>query len=254
MGLIINSYSIEPVETITTGIKFYFHFEESSGNIINAATTGDGFPDGLGSDSNGTKNGNPTYSQTGKIDNAIEYDGGGDYFELGTAVSNFKFLNDGSDFTICFWMKRSDLVNELQGVFGTGEGGTTLGLALRIDGTNNNVRCQIENGSGASTSITSSNGWIPDNTTTWYYYVITFDGSEQIWNIYRNNANNETNTDTVSMNDNNPTNLPQIGSEPDTGGVEDLNGLLDEFVVFNRIITSDERDFLYNGGSGQLIT
>jgi hypothetical protein len=255
MGLIINPFVSFPVSGFDkSGIKFYFHFEESTGNIINAATTAAGYTNGLGSNADGVKRGNPTYQQTGKIDYAIYYDGTSDHFELGSSLSDFKFLQDGTDLTIAFWLKRGDGTNELQGIFGTGEGGTTIGLAVRLDGTNNNLTVKMENGTGATTQITSSNSWIPDNTTTYYHYIITFEGSSQTWNIYRDNANNENTTDTLTLSTNNPTNLPQVGSEPDTGGVENLVGLIDELVVLTRIITADERAYLYNSGSGQLIT
>ena len=248
MGLIINPYlSFASSGFNKSGIKFYFHFEESSGNIINAATTAAGYTNGLGDDADGVKRGDPTYQQTGKIDDAIEYDGTTDHFELGSGDgSDFKFLHDGTDFTIAFWLKRSDGTNELQGIFGTGEGGSTIGMALRLDGTNNKITAKIENGTGAASSINSSNSWIPDNTTTYYHYIITFEGSSQTWNIYRDNANNESNTSSLTVSSSNPSNLPQVGNEPDTGGVENLVGLIDELVVLTRIITADERAYLYN--------
>ena len=253
MGFLINSYL--PFQAlITSGIKIYFSFEESSGNIVNQALSASGFPNGLGNASDGVASGDPTYSQTGKIDDAISYDGAGDFFTLGSDKSNFKFLNNGSNFTIAFWLKRNDTANELQGIFGTGEGGSTIGMVVRLDGTNNQLEMKIEDGTGESSYIFSSNNYVPNNTTTYYYYIITFDGSNGTWNIYKDNANNESNTADLDWSTANPTNLPRVGDELDTGGINELNGLLDELVVFDRIITSAERTYLYNSGSGQLIS
>jgi len=238
----------------TSGIKIYFHFEESSGNIINQATTGAGFADGLGSNSDGVSSGDPTYSQTGKIDNAIAYDGSGDFFTLGSTKSDFKFLTDDTNFTIAFWAKRSTAASTIQGTFGNGEGGSTNGMGIRYFGSGTQYMLRIENGTGNASKNKATTNYVPDNTTTWYHYIITLDkDSGGVWNIYRDNANNETNTEDLAWSASDPTNLPTVAHDGQSGGINPLNGLIDELVVFTRIITADEREYLYNSGNGQII-
>jgi len=254
MGFLINSFIEFPASTFDkAGIKIYFHFEESSGNIINQATTGAGFSDGLGSDSDGVASGDPTYSQTGKIDYAIDYDGTGDYFTLGSDKADFKFLTDDTNFTVAFWAKRGTSAGTLYGIFGNGEGGSTNGFGLRLfdDGTRGMGR--IENGSAVS-KIQMTTNYFPDNTTTWYHYILTLDkDSGGVWTIYRDNANAETNTEDLAWSSADPTNLPTVANNGAVYYNIPWDGLIDELVIFSRVITADERAYLYNGGSGQLI-
>ena len=237
-----------------SGVKIYFHFEESSGNLINQATSGNGFDDGLGSDSDGVASGDPSYSQTGKIDDAIEYDGVGDYFTLGSDKDDFIFLTNDTNFTIAFWLKRNAAASTVQAIFGNGEGGTTNGFGARYFGNGTQFMGRIENGTD-NTFIKTTANFIPDNTTTWYHYILTLDKDDGgVWTIYRDNANAETNTSDLAWSTSSPTNLPTVSDDAGSGGINPLKGLIDEFVVLNRVITEDERAYLYNSGDGQLIT
>ncbi len=215
-----------------------------------------GWTDGLGSAADGTANGNPTYSQTGKIGNTISFDGVGDYFQLGSSLSQFKFMHDGSDFTIAFWMKLNATdPNEQQGIFGTGEGGSDVGCVIALDdrsaeSRDHKLKGRQEDG-GPSSQVLSTDGYIPKNTTTWYHYIITFDGSSDTWNIYKNNANLESSTQTLAQNTGNHDYAAEIGhSQGATNQFQELNGQLDEMVLFCRILTAAERATLYNNGNG----
>lgn len=236
--------------------KAYYKFNEASGNLINHATVANGWANGLGSAADGTANGDPTYSQTGKIGNTISLDGAGDFFQLGTSLSQFKFLHDGSDFTIAFWLKMNATdPNEQQGIFGTGEGGSDVGIVITLDdrggiSRDHKLKGRQEDG-GPASQILSSDSYIPKNTSTWYHYIITFDGSSDTWNVYRDNANNESATQALAQNTGNHDYAAEIGhSQGFSNQFEELNGQLDEMVIFCRIITAAERATLYNGGAG----
>ncbi|UCF46183.1 MAG: hypothetical protein JSU89_03090, partial [Myxococcales bacterium] len=197
----------------------------------------------------GTANGDPT-STTGKVGNAISFDGVDDKFTLGT-IGDWNFLHDGSDFSISWWQKLNSLPSEQQGILGTGTGGSSIGFDLKAQ-LNNNGRlvASIENGQGATASITSSNNFIPQDTTTWYHYVLTH--SNGAWNIYRDGGNNESASSSVSWSTSNHSRdmeLANANANTPTD-VKDLTADLDEMVIYDRVITSSEISALYNSGSG----
>jgi hypothetical protein len=242
-----------------SGIKMYFHFEESSGNLINQATSANGFDDGLGSDSDGVASGSPSYSETGKIDDAIEYAAASttastDYFTLGSDKDDFIFFTNDTNLTVAFWLKRSSTTTAIQATFGNGEGGGTNGFGIRFfEGDGTKFMGRIENGSANSRIITSE-GFAPNNTSTWYHYILTLDkDSGGVWTFYRDNANAETYTEDLAWSAASPTNSPTVADNAGVSYIPSLTGLIDEFVVFTRIITEDERAYLYNSGDGQLI-
>ena len=226
----------------TTGLKAHYNFDESSGNLINQSTTGDG----LGSNADGTASGDPTYSATGKINKAISFDGDGDKFTLGTTAGQWNFLHNNSDFSVSFWLKLNATPSENQGILGTGTGGSSIGFDLTVNhSTGGKLRASIENGAGASANIQSSAGFVPQNTTTWYHYVLTF--SNGSWNIYRNGGNNESASSSVSWSTSNHSrNMELANANANTPtDVKDLTGELDEVSIWSRVLTSAEISSLY---------
>ena len=212
----------------TTGLKAHYNFDESSGNLINQSTTGDG----LGSNADGTASGDPTYSVTGKINKAISFDGDGDKFTLGTTAGQWNFLHNNTNFSVSFWLKLNATPSENQGILGTGTGGSSIGFDLTVNhSTGGKLRASIENGAGASANIQSSAGFVPQNTTTWYHYVLTF--SNGSWNIYRNGGNNESASSSVSWSTSNHSrNMELANANANTPtDVKDLTGELDEVSI-----------------------
>ena len=107
----------------SSGLLAYYELDEASGTISNTGSI-------TGID--GTANGSPTYSTTAIVNNGIDFDGS-DYFELGSSLTAWKFLHDGSDWTISFWMKLNSggIDTGVQNsIMGTGQGGYTEGLDI----------------------------------------------------------------------------------------------------------------------------
>ncbi len=237
-----NAQDITGSDVSLTGLKAYYKFDESSGNLINQSTTGDG----LGSNADGTASGDPTYSVTGKINKAISFDGDGDKFTLGTTAGQWNFLHNNSNFSVSFWLKLNATPSENQGILGTGTGGSSIGFDLTVNhSTGGKLRASIENGAGASANIQSSAGFVPQNTTTWYHYVLTF--SNGSWNIYRNGGNNESASSSVSWSTSNHSrNMELANANANTPtDVKDLTGELDEVSIWSRVLTSAEISSLY---------
>jgi len=234
----------------TTGLKAYYDFDESSGNLINQSTTGDG----LGSNANGIASGDPTYSVTGKVAEAISFDGVGDKFTLGTTAGQWNFLHNGGGFSISWWLKLNATTNETQGICGTGGGGSSIGFELRVNPSTGVLNALIENGSGSTASITSSSGFVPVNTTTWYHYVLTF--TSGTWNIYRDGGNNSNASSSITWSSSNHSrNMELANANANTPtDIKDLTGELDEMSIWSRVITSSEITTLYNSNNGKRVT
>jgi len=91
--------------------------------------------------------------------------------------------------------------------------------------------------------------WVADaasaslSTATWYFWVVWHDTSGPSWNIQ---------TDDGSV-----TSDTTFGGTPGTGtsalrmGTSNFDGLQDECFYYERVLTADERTWLYNGGSGR---
>ena len=239
-----------------TGLKAYYKFDETSGNLINQSTSADS----LGTNADGTAGGNPTYSETGVIDSAINFDGVGDYFELGSSNSQWNFLhNDSAHWTLSFWMKLNSIEpSSTVGIMGThaytASSNVGMGLFLRDDSAKDHMlEVQIGNLNGNPTAFTSSASYIPKNTTTWYHYIITndYDGTNNI-NIYRDNANNESGTIAgTNTNGNSDHSMLLALDAVAQGRFSDC--LFDEFSMWDRVITADERASLYNSGTGNTV-
>tara|TARA_R110000765_G_scaffold55946_2_gene110590 strand:+ start:672 stop:2690 length:2019 start_codon:yes stop_codon:yes gene_type:complete len=242
-----------------TGLKAYYKFDETSGNLINQSTSV-GSADSLGTNADGTASGNPTYSETGVIDSAINFDGVGDYFELGSSNSQWNFLhNDSAHWTLSFWMKLNSIEHSgIDGIMGThaysASSNVGMGLFLRDDSANDHMlEVQIGNVNANPTPFTSSASYIPKNTTTWYHYIITndYDGTNNI-NIYRDNANNESGTIAgTNTNGNSDHSMLLALDAVAQGRFSDC--LFDEFSMWDRVITADERAELYNSGTGKTV-
>ena len=93
-----------------TGLKAYYTFNESSGNIVNQATSA-GSSDSLGSNADMTISG-ATYSQTGKVGNALSFDGSNDYGTLGSSLSQWNLFHGTGDWSINFWVNYDEFVGE----------------------------------------------------------------------------------------------------------------------------------------------
>ena len=246
-----------------SGCKAYYNFEQTSGNLINQATTGNGFSDGLGSSADGTAISDPLYSQTGKIGNAISFDGGfegaADGFQLGASTSQWNFLHNGSDWTVAFWLKLNATDHgQFQDILVTrpGDQGAGIGLCIYMDdgGANDHkMRISISNGT-TQLRLNSSNSYIPKNTTTWYHYVITHTGSSDTINLYRDGGNNESNSTSFTPSVSNASNSLRLAGFGTGSGVYGINGLIDEFLIFDRVLTADEISYLYNSGTGRIVT
>ena len=237
-----------------TGCKAYYNFEQTSGNLINQATTANGFTDGLGSSADGTNNG-ATQTATGKIGNAWDFDGSNDFVQLS---NYFNFLhNPSTSGTISAWIKHDvnsggqfiistfGNANDVNGIWTGSLGGMVFGL--RPDG-NPYYATVADNPSAWVVAENDSN-----NLATGVWYNIVFTKENNTFKVYVNGVLDASITASSTLRSGNSYATPTIGKHSDGSGYVFLNGGIDDLSIWSRALTSNEITNLYNSGSGKLL-
>ena len=85
----------------------------------------------------------------------------------------------------------------------------------------------------------------------WYHYVARFDGKNGNYTIFKNATLDVNYTDATTIGVTTGIFFGSQGSAADENSIE---GMLDEAYVWNRSLTDDEIDFLYNSGDGRFAT
>ena len=168
-----------------------------------------------------------TLASAGILNTGFGYNASGARAELATVWG----LSNSDDYSISFWVKFREVSSQQRIYsleFPVGEYDNFQLKSGKIDG------------GGHCGSIDSTNALIAD---TWYHMVLTF--SSNTATLYINSVQNDTGADNNVGGDGSDTVL--IAEKVDNS--LELNGTLDEFAVWGRVLTQDEIDILYSGGS-----
>jgi len=225
----IGSLKEEDIDLIPNSVAQYKMNDTSGSTIIDS--TGN---------YNGTHNGTLTSVDPGKINTAIDYDGSTNYTEIPnpTEISGLS-----AELSIAFWIK------------------TTATEAVILDArysplSNNGLRISLLSGDIECSFFESSSGVLVKNTTNvndgnWHLVILTADKAG-LATVYIDNDDGGTTMD-ISSKDTVYVNSFFIGAEV----LESIpiafayfEGSLDNFCIFDKILTSDERDFLWNNTEG----
>lgn len=202
--------------SLNTDLASYYKMEDIDSSIT----------DSHGSNT-GTYNG-ALYSQTGKIDNSIGYDGSNDMIDLN---SNFG-LGGTTDVSIFAWINADSL--------STWKGIIAKEVNDADDFTMHTSSGRLVINIGSATALESVASM---STNTWYHVGFTYDGVDI--NAYINDVEVATTTYTGNF----PTGNLAIGQERSISG-RYFDGEIDEVGIWNRALTSAEITQLYNGGTG----
>jgi len=205
----------------------YWKMDEGSGNIVDAHDSNDG-----------VVNGNPTYSQTGIIEDAIAFDGTGDYFEIGQPANL-----DVDKISISLWVKWTTVpTGDLDPVFIGRDDATNRCWAFYMT-TDTTLRFFIFVGGSAKIKDTS----FTPVQNTWYHLVATADGSYVRLYIDGSDVGSPK---SYSGNIDKDNAEIQIGADEASGHGDLKNALLDEIGIWSEALDADEVTSLYNGGDG----
>lgn len=200
-------------QDITTGLVLHYEFENTSGDVIDAAGS-----------HNGTNHG-CTRGIAGKIGNAINLDGS-DYVE----VNSHSDITNYSEFTLTAWIYRTDITNH-QTIISKVNPDRDFQMKLN----NSFLQAQYLRGSTHYSCHSVSQAL----TSQWVHLAVTWKNNE--WNIYFNGVLEKT----CSMSNTPPWagGTMQIGA---MDGGEEFYGSIDEVRVYNRELSSADITALYN--------
>lgn len=216
-------------QTLNSGLVAYWKMNEITANTCVGGVNDS--CDSSGNNFNGAWNGNAT-SATGKFGRGVGLDGVNDYLTVGNSASL-----QLTTFTIAFWVKVDTLISQWNNIINKEANSST----------NRNYVIYIHNPSGHVVGSTSFSGLqrdissnTPINDNAWHHVVYQVgNGKHQIFvDGQLKNSINTTGTP------NTPPNGIRMGT--DQLGNSDFDGTLDEFRIYNRMLTDYEVSQLYN--------
>ena len=210
----------------------YYKLDESSGSILDAHGS-----------NGGTYNG-ALYSQIGKINTAIGFDGDNDYISIPDTSNELKTATDGS---ISLWFKTNTILGQ-KALISTGDSTSTTipYFFLGIDGD----ELYLTGNDGANNAEKTNNSNLLIDT--WYHAVWTNDGTNNSFYL-----NGILKTKTLIAGSTGKWFGDIAGTDTFAIGVLDrqtdyanYNGTIDEIGIWDKSLSSTEVEELYNSGNG----
>jgi hypothetical protein len=227
----------------STGLAGYWKFDEGTGTSpADSSGSGNtlGFPGGSG---------NPSWTTSGKISNALIFDGNDTVFR--TSPNNFPTTGD---YTVATWFKPTtnfDAGNNLKrlvNTMGTGGNWSTGGINLLIGSDfGAELACYFVNDGGGDSQVDSSVSYTSWTAGIWYHAACAFDSSTETFTLYVNGVQVDQDTGVGIPDDPGGQFFVAAG---DFGNAEGCDCTLDDVRIYNRALSGPEMSALYNGGAG----
>ncbi len=202
--------------------------------------SGDGNANDIAGTSNGTIQGNVTYS-TGKISQSFQLGGTGDLSGNGDRVNIGNPTNlQLQDFTIETWIKRSNSTIVTNSPFPGTAGGTFFaygqnGYGFVIDQNTNRLALTNVGNSAVFSNLTVTD-------TNWHHVAVTKSGNQTVFYV-----DGVSDTQTYSTAFGFTTNAA-IGARGDNNVQNAFFGAIDELAIYNRDLTTNEIQSIFNAG------
>lgn len=217
---------------------------EASGNLLNSSESSAAM-----ANSYLVTSGTTGYGATGHITGLDSYDyagGDGDKAIANNNKSDYDFLTywNQSLFTLMWW-SRFDSTSGIDDMFGTG-GSTSSDLSVRYRGSVDDKFAIFLMDEGEQlTTLTVSD-------TNWHFYMIQYDNSVGTLKMSVDNGTVE-NVATGLNVGNNAAQTSTFGFGDGSGSTNEFNGKMQQFMMFNKIVSAADITTMYNGGSGILL-
>jgi len=182
--------------------------------------------------------------------NVAEFNGSSSYSSIGGSASDWKFLSDGSAWTISFWFN-DDSSTQNSRFFSTmnDNSGSNRGFSLTHDSTN--IGIGIYDGNASAGYPFASQTSIFSDTGAWHLYTITYDGgntaSSSEAKVYKDASLIGTITQGRAMSGSDPNHTPLMGKRTDNQRYVD--GKLQQFLIYKRELSASDVTALYNSGT-----
>ena len=222
--------------------SFLFAQSSTLWNNLVAYYTGDNTPNDSKGTANGTLVNGATYA-TGKINNALSFDGTNDYATFGNNL-DFSGL---SPFSFNFWV--SPTAATANAVFFSKYDGTK-GYLIRKSANGNYVNIAILSSGSSYISVSSNSIVIPSNSYS--MITVTYNGTPNISGIkIYVNATSDTLSALYQAFSTSASNTSNFLMGCLTTNANFYGGGIDEIAVWDRVITQTEVTELYNSGTGK---
>ncbi len=163
-------------------------------------------------------------------------------------------LSDSSDydvsgsFTISGWFYKTTTGAAVLASVWNEDGVDERGWRVQAN-TETNIRLQTSRDGTFGTTLNTANATISNGT--WYWFCAWYDASDDKLYMSIDNATPVASASTTSAVYQAPGKLIIGGQETGSGGSQHWGGLIDEVGFWTRVLTSDERTWLYNSASGR---
>ena len=206
--------------------------------------------DDYGADNDGTINGATMVTDGGIVGDAVSFDGDNDYVEIANEAEFDDLLDGHHAFSTSFWTNGSHTTGAMP-VWFKGEDPSFTGVIIGdgVGGTGNHMTLEIKATHHKNINISAQNAYVEG---VWQHWVISYDGSGVAAGV-KMYLNGVERTLTIGFDqlagqvvatDNNMTIGRWTG---EAWGERFYEGLLDEVMLFDRIVDGDEAQMLYDG-------
>jgi len=236
----IYGYYADEIDSTETGLWNQLAALYHLNNDSSAGENDSHVYDWSGNSHNGTPNDNAIYTSSGKLKGSYSFDGAG---SDRITCENFNFSAD--NFSISAWIKIEDgdqamIVTRSGNNFAAGD--TGVRFQMQATGT---VQLHISNGT------VGSDGWVSSTNTVndgeWHHVVAVRKGTEA--HIYIDTAKDSD----LSMPSGSCDYEDYLTIGGSTSGVRIFNGSIDEVAIWNRSLTDQEVNILYDKGRDKLL-
>jgi len=231
------SFSPDAGSNLSTDLISYWKLDEASGTRLDSYSNND-------LTDNATVTQNPGRA-------GIGYAG-----QFTAANSEYLSITDNAelsvgniDFTLAFWVYVDSLGANRTIASKFADTTPTREWRLRYNNGDAAFEFQVVDSSGGVASVETTESI---STGTWYFIVCWHDASADTINIQLNNGTVHSASHTTGVNDS--TEDFRLGADKSSGSVGSFwDGRIDEVGFWKRILTTQERTDLYNGGNGTTI-
>ena len=232
-------------------MKCYYRFEQTSGNLENTASD-IGSSDAIANSDLVVSN--ATQGTTGKIDYGVTFASGSEALKASSmSLADLGFLSNADAlWTICGWVKATTRAGSEAIICNSDFGSDENGVLIRTADASGHINLICGTNGDDMFQATSGTVAIPD--TNWNFLMVQYNNSTGNVKMSVNDGTVETvskSSGGALTNSDTPSTYLYMGNVPELSN--EWIGSLDEFVIFNRILTTAELTKIYNAGSGKLL-
>ena len=225
---------------LKTSLAAWYPFDEGSGDRSDAHTNGYDLTDN-----------NTVLNATAKVgaNAALFVDSASEFLNRVNAAEAWR-MNTG-DLTLGFWVKFTAFdTGATQVLVACGvTGSTVIGYLVAVQADGTRLRIYLSNG---TTWITHT-GLLDSafSAGVWYFIIVEYDRDNKL-QAYKNNVKESLSTSIASFDTDDITSVAGLTfGKNTTSNDQYLNAALDEGFIYNRLLTSDEKTFLWNDSNGR---